>query len=256
MKKRILSLILFIVISSLLCVSASAESGISFYIPKCGNKRPELPKEEKIILEYDGYYLNPNVNDDAEDKVIYLTFDLGYVNDNARSVVETLREKNVNACFFILDHVALHETELLKEMKNDGHLIGNHTKNHKDMTKVSAETMAKNLSDLEKIYEEKTGNKLDKYFRFPEGKFSEETLKTARSLGYKTIFWSFAYPDWDNNKQPDPEASVKKILGNTHNGEIILLHPTSKTNATILPRLIDSWREMGYRFGTLDELTA
>jgi peptidoglycan-N-acetylmuramic acid deacetylase len=95
-----------------------------------------------------------------------------------------------------------------------------------------------------------------KYFRFPEGRYSEDALKTVYDLGYKSIFWSFAYADWDNNRQPDPEKAIKKVLENTHNGAVILLHPTSATNAEILPTLIKEWRAQGYTFGTLDDLVA
>jgi peptidoglycan-N-acetylmuramic acid deacetylase len=124
------------------------------------------------------------------------------------------------------------------------------------MTSVSREEMIKNLTDLEKIYEEKTGNSLSKSFRFPEGRFNKESIEVASELGYKTVFWSLAYADWDNERQPDAEKSIKLLLDNTHNGAIVLLHPTSKTNALILPKLIQSWRKMGYRFGTLDELVS
>ena len=122
------------------------------------------------------------------------------------------------------------------------------------MTAVSREEMIKNLTDLEKIYEEKTGKSLAKFFRFPEGRFNKETVEVASTLGYKTVFWSLAYADWDNDRQPNPDKSIKLLLDNTHNGAVVLLHPTSKTNTLILQRLIKSWREKGYRFGTLDEL--
>ena len=111
------------------------------------------------------------------------------------------------------------------------------------------------IDKLEKICKENTGITLDKYFRFPEGKYSIESLKCVNNLGYKTIFWSFGYADWDNDNQPSESYAIKKILSNTHNGAVILLHPTSSTNAKILPVLIDAWRDEGYRFGTLDELT-
>ena len=141
-------------------------------------------------------------------------------------------------------------------MISEGHTVCNHTKNHKDLTKLTEEEIKQDLLSLEKVYEEKTGDMLAKYFRFPEGKYDEKSLKTISCLGYKTIFWSFAYADWDNGNQPPVDSSIKKIIDNTPNGEVILLHPNSATNATILPTLIDKWREMGYKFGTLDELTA
>ena len=121
---------------------------------------------------------------------------------------------------------------------------------------MNSEQISKNLTDLEKIYEQKTGKRMSRYFRFPEGKYSMDALREVEKLGYKSIFWSLAYEDWDNEKQPNPDYALKKLLSNTHNGAIILLHPTSETNALILPRLIDEWRGMGYEFGTLDQLTS
>lgn len=254
MMKRLICFLTAVILTALFSVTAAADTGKNYYIPRANGSTPELPKEERDILEYDGYYRDCRFTNESSDKVIYLTFDMGYVNENARSIVKTLRENGVSATFFILDHVACTEAELLKEMKADGHVIGNHTTNHKDMTKCSCEEMKKNLLSLEEHYKENTGYDLDKFFRFPEGRYSTECLKTAQSLGYKTVFWSFAYADWDNNRQPDKEASVKKILTNTHNGEIVLLHPTSKTNAEILGTLIAEWKNMGYRFATVAEL--
>ena len=141
-------------------------------------------------------------------------------------------------------------------MSDEGHLVCNHTKRHRDLTGCTREEIESDLSALEAIYTEKTGLSLAKYFRFPEGKYSKEALESVKSLGYKTVFWSFAYADWDNKRQPSPEFAKTKILSNTHNGAVILLHPNSKTNALILSELIDEWRNMGYSFGTLDELTA
>jgi peptidoglycan-N-acetylmuramic acid deacetylase len=115
-------------------------------------------------------------------------------------------------------------------------------------------TFERELKDLSRVCLERTGREMAKYYRPPEGRFSENNLKWAQEMGYRTIFWSFAYADWDNSKQPSADAAMKKILENTHNGAIILLHPTSKTNADILPALIKEWRMMGYEFGTLDEL--
>ena len=131
----------------------------------------------------------------------------------------------------------------------------------KDLSRIQAVSLAEkneivsDLQALENLYREYTGNEMAKYFRFPEGKYSENALKTVYEMGYKTVFWSFAYEDWDNSKQPSKEYAIKKILDNTHNGAIILLHPTSDTNAQILPTLISKWKSMGYSFGTLDELS-
>lgn len=256
--KRILAVLCMLsLLFSAFCFSGSAEGkAIGFYIPRAGGKRPRLPAEEAIIEKHGGYYIDRHVDDDSERRVLYLTFDAGYENGNVKKILDTLAAEDVPAAFFVLDHLILENTDLVCRMQKEGHLVCNHTKNHKDMTKCTKEEMKKNLTDLEKLCEEKTGCALAKYFRFPEGRFNEDALVTAEELGYRTVFWSFAYADWDNGKQPDPARAKKKILENTHNGEVILLHPTSATNAEILPELIREWKAMGYTFGTLDELTA
>ena len=258
MKIKILSLI--ILMFMLVNVGTSAESkdsyscGVNWYVRRSGNKRPEISEEQKVIEKYDGYYIDKKLGDDSSKKRIYLTFDAGYENGNISKVLDVLKEKNVSAAFFILNHLVLSNTELVKRMACEGHLVCNHTKDHCDITKLESDDIIKNLSSLEKVYEEKTGMKRAKYFRFPEGRYSEKSLKTIKDLGYKTVFWSFGYADWDNENQPDIQYAIDKIISNTHNGEVILLHPTSETNAKILGELIEKWREMGYSFGTLDEL--
>jgi len=140
---------------------------------------------------------------------------------------------------------------------NDGHIVANHTAKHKDITKFATkEELKKELESLEKLYFEKTGFIMPKYFRCPEGKFNENSMRYLNELGYKTIFWSFAYADWDNNNQMTKEAAKEKILSNIHNGAILLLHPTSKTNAEIMEDIVIELKARGYRFGTLDELIA
>ena len=145
--------------------------------------------------------------------------------------------------------------DLILRMFNEGHLVCNHTYRHDPMTGKSPEEIDAELSKLEQTCLDFTGHELSKYYRPPEGKFTEETLNAVNDLGYKTIFWSFAYADWDNNAQPSEVSAIKKILDNTHNGEIMLLHPTSSTNAKILGQIIDTLIGEGYRFGTLDELS-
>lgn len=253
MKRCMIALTGMILCMAFLVPHASAQE-CRWYVRYNGKKQPHLPKEVTFGECDDVYWIDRNHGDDCEEKVIYLTFDAGYENGNVEKILDTLKAENVHGAFFILAHPVLKNTDLVKRMKEEGHLVCNHTKNHKNMTEVSAEEMKKNLTDLEKIYHEKTGYDLDKYFRFPEGEYNGDCLAVAKELGYKTVFWSFGYADWDNAKQPDPEKARKKILENTHNGEVILLHPTSETNAQILPELIRAWREAGFRFGTLDEL--
>ena len=140
-------------------------------------------------------------------------------------------------------------------MADEGHLVCNHTYTHKDMTGKNVVLLEGELCRLETACKDLCGVEVAKYFRPPEGKFDTAMLEEAQRLGYKTVFWSFAYADWDNQKQPDTEAAKKKVLDNIHNGAVILLHPTSATNAAILPDIIASLKSQGYRFGTLHELT-
>ncbi len=214
---------------------------------------PPLDPQMKFIENYGGYYLDKNASDDK--KVIYLTFDAGYENGNVKTIVDVLKEKNVTGAFFVLENLVKTSPELIKEMAANGNLVCNHTASHKDMTKVKDESeFVSELKKLETVLKDTAGVECAPYYRPPEGRFNEQNLKWASSLGYKTVMWSFAYVDWDNNNQMSPESAIKKVLDGTHNGEVILLHPTSSTNAEIIGALIDEWRKAGYSFGTLDEL--
>ena len=227
---------------------AAAES-VSWYCPhETDGKRPSAPPEMAYLTEHGGHFLG------EDEPVIFLTFDAGYENGNVEKILDVLKEENVPGAFFILENLCRRNPELVQRMAAEGHLVCNHTAKHPDMSKKSRAEFGAELKAMEDAYRELTGTEIARYYRPPEGRFSRENLDWARELGYDTILWSYAYADWDNDRQPDPEASVGKILAGTHNGEVILLHPTSATNARILPRLIRSWKEMGYRFGTLDEL--
>ena len=167
-----------------------------------------------------------------------------------------MRSENVTGAFFILENLIDKDPELVCRMAEEGHIVANHTSRHRDMTKVdSIEEFSAELEALNTCYKKLTGREMAKYYRPPEGRFDERSLSFAKELGYKTIFWSFAYADWDNQKQPSASAAKAKILENIHNGAVILLHPTSATNAEILPDIIKTLKAEGYRFGTLDELT-
>ena len=154
-----------------------------------------------------------------------------------------------------MENLVKRNPELVKRMADEGHLICNHTASHCDMSKITEkESFFEELEKLNKICKESLDIEVSKFYRPPEGRYSELNLKHATELGYKTIFWSFAYADWDNNEQLAPEAAINKILAGTHNGEILLLHPTSSTNAAILDDLITHWKSEGFRFGSLEEL--
>ena len=202
------------------------------------------------LKQYDAAYLG-----DPSEKVIYLTFDAGYENGCTAKILDTLQKHNVKAAFFLVGNYIEKNADLVRRMAEEGHTVGNHTMHHPDMSKLKdKEAFAKELQDLEELYREKTGEQLPKYYRPPQGIYSEENLKMAKELGYKTVFWSLAYVDWNNDSQPTHEEAFAKLLPRIHPGAVVLLHSTSQTNAEILDDLLTKWAQMGYRFGTLDEL--
>ncbi len=228
----------------------------SWYIMrKSDHSTPPLAPEFSFIEDYGGFYADIEA-EASGDRVLYLTFDAGYENGNIERILDTLKEKGVTGAFFILDNMIDAFPSLVLRMRDEGHLVCNHTSDHHDMSAVTDRgEFAAELDSLNEKYRALTGEDIAPYYRPPEGKFSELNLKFASELGYNTIFWSLAYADWDNNAQPSREYAIKKLTDNTHSGAVILLHPTSSTNADILGEMIDIWRADGYRFGTLDELT-
>ncbi len=242
--------------SVVLCLSCFAANAHNWYcVRNAEHKQPNAAPELRFVENYGGFYVDKKYGDDAEDKVIYLTFDAGYENGNVEKILDVMREENVKGAFFILSNLIKKNPELVKRMADEGHTVCNHTSTHKDMSTVSSvDEFRAETEALESLYTELTGYTMPKYFRYPEGRFSEQSMKYADELGYKSIFWSFAYADWDNAKQPSSQAAKKKIMDNIHNGEVMLLHPTSATNAAILGDVIRELKAQGYRFGTLDEL--
>ena len=218
--------------------------------------QPTVGSDISFVEELGGYYIDRNHSSMQDgDKVIYLTFDAGYENGNVSKILDVLKEKEVPAAFFVLGNLIKHDTELVKRMADEGHLVCNHTVRHKDMTKMTDAEFLAELGELEQIYQDAIGHEMARYYRPPEGRFDRDNLSCANENGYQTIFWSFAYPDWDNAKQMPPERAKKIIFDNIHNGEVMLLHPTSETNASILGDVIDELLGQGFRFGTLHELT-
>lgn len=204
----------------------------------------------KELKEYDAYYV-----EDTDEKVIYLTFDAGFENGNTEPILDALKKHDAKATFFIVGHYLETAPDLIKRMVEEGHTVGNHTYNHPDMSKISDQTaFTKEIQDVEDLYEEITGEKMKKYYRPPQGKYSTTNLEMAKELGYHTFFWSLAYVDWYQDDQPTHEEAYNKLLKRIHPGAIVLLHSTSQTNGEIMDELLTKWEEMGYTFGTLDEL--
>ena len=235
-------------------ISANAQNSSSWYFKRNGNLQPILDESQEIIYKYNGFYLDRAHGDDSDDKVLYLTFDVGYENGNVEKILDALKAENVSAAFFVLSNFVYKNTDLIFRMIDENHLVCNHTSKHLNIAEASSEKSVESIKRLEEVFKEKTGEQIAPFFRFPEGKYNEESLKLVDELGYKSVFWSLAYADWDDCKQQSAEKAMKLLLDNTHNGAIVLLHPTSSTNAEILPQLLKAWKNMGYRFGTLSEI--
>ena len=211
---------------------------------------PVGPASGAQLGQYDAVYLG-----DVSQKKIYLTFDAGYENGCTAKILDILKEQEVKAAFFLVGNYMEQNADLVRRMVAEGHTVGNHTMHHPDMSKLKDKaTFSKELSDLEGIYKEITGQTMEKYYRPPQGTYSQENLEMAKELGYKTVFWSLAYVDWNNDRQPTAEYSFSKLLPRIHNGAVVLLHSTSQTNAEILSELLTKWKSMGYTFGTVEEL--
>lgn len=194
---------------------------------------------------------------DTSEKRLYLTFDAGYENGNTPAILEALKKHNVKATFFVVGHYLETAPELVKQMTEEGHTVGNHTYHHYDMSKISEpEHFREEMETVEEKYEEITGQKMTKFYRPPQGKYSQENLKQAKELGYHTFFWSLAYVDWKQDAQPSHEEAFSKLMSRVHPGAVVLLHSTSSTNAEILDELLTRWEKEGYSFGTLEEMIA
>jgi len=221
--------------------------GLSFHGE---NLPPQGPAGAAQLARYDAAYLG-----DATQKVIYLTFDAGYENGCTEKILDTLKKHEVSAAFFLVGNYIEKNADLVRRMVEEGHIVGNHTMHHPDMSKLSDfDAFSAELTGLEKLFKDTTGKDLPKYYRPPQGIYSEENLKMAQKLGYRTVFWSLAYADWNNDAQPTKEQAFSKLLPRIHNGAVVLLHSTSATNAEILDELLTKWKDMGYTFGTLEEL--
>jgi peptidoglycan-N-acetylmuramic acid deacetylase len=205
----------------------------------------------EYLRQFDSWYCGP-----AQDKVIYLTFDAGYENGFTPTILDVLAAHDAPAAFFLVGNYLKTSPDLVRRMVAEGHIVGNHTSTHPDMSRITDfESFKAELEKLETDFSAVTGTDLPKYYRPPQGKFSEANLKNAKQLGYKTIFWSVAYVDWYVDNQPTKEQAFDKLIPRTHPGAVVLLHSTSKTNSEILDELLTSWEDQGYRFGSLDELT-
>ena len=253
-KRDLLILLLALAVAVTVTISVFAGSaletgswGLSFRqegMPPIGNAGKDQ------LARYDAAYIG-----NTDEKVLYLTFDAGYENGCTAQILDVLKANDVPAAFFLVGNYIEKNPDLVRRMVQEGHTVGNHTMHHYDMSKLSDKAaFSKELTGLEELYKQTVGAEMPKYYRPPQGIYSEENLKMAQELGYKTVFWSLAYVDWNNDSQPTAEQAFAKLLPRTHNGAVVLLHSTSKTNAQILNELLGKWKAGGYRFGTVEEL--
>lgn len=231
-------------------VSANASSHNWYYKPRTDGGQPTLADDAPFISNYKTLMIG-----NAAQKKIYLTFDAGFDNGNTALILDTLQEKSAPATFFLTGHFMDSQPDLVKRMVTEGHIVGNHTVNHKNLAQATSKALYQSeLGGLEAKYTAITGQKMSIYMRPPEGTYSENMLSILNEMNYVPVFWSFAYKDWIEGEQPAQGAAIDTILSRTHPGAVILLHSTSATNAAIMGDIIDRWRMDGYEICSLDAL--
>ncbi len=227
--------------------SQAVNWGLSFPEP---GQTPVGNAAQDYLQQFGAYYVG-----DCSQPVIYLTFDAGFENGCTAQILDVLKKHQVPAAFFLVGSYIREQPELVQRMAAEGHIVGNHTNTHPDMSAISDPTAFQaELAAVEQAYQDLTGQPMPKFYRPPQGKYSEDNLQQAQQLGYNTIFWSLAYVDWYEDDQPTKEEAFAKLLPRIHPGAIVLLHSTSATNADILDELLTEWEKMGYSFKSLAEL--
>lgn len=265
MKRRVFILLLIPMLLLSACVSRGGEEGdteqvaqgteydntkIGWGLKKVKGEQPEVPAQwQELLKRYDGYYLG-----NTTEKYLYLTFDEGYENGYTAQILDVLKKTQTPAAFFVTGPYLKTEGALIKRMVEEGHIVGNHTVNHPSMPDVASdEKLRAELQELDDSFFELTGKHMQ-FMRPPRGEFSERTLALTKELGYKSIFWSSAYADWDVQKQRGTEYAVQQVTEQFHNGAILLLHAVSKDNANGLEEIINRAKQQGYTFKSLEDL--
>lgn len=218
------------------------------------NENHQTPEVSDYIdlSKYDAYYVNPK----CKKKKIFLTFDCGYENGFTPKILYVLKKQKIVAAFFVTKPFIREGRELVRRMKKEGHIVGNHTVHHKSMPTLSDRDNKQEIIDCAEYCKEATGYEMDHFIRPPMGEYNEKTLKLTKSMGYKTIFWSMAYVDFDVNKQPGKQYVVEHFKKYTHNGAIPLMHNVSQSNAEALDEVIMNLKKEGYQFESLKKLSS
>ncbi len=238
--------------ASLPMPKAHADGTFHFGFKKSENGQPPSIDQEgfKGLLSRYGAVFTGNMSAPE----LYLTFDNGYENGYTAGILDVLKAKQVPAIFFVTGHYIKTQPELLKRMAQEGHLIGNHSWSHPDMSVISAEQIKQELDKVKEQVLPLTGQKEMKYLRTPRGIFNERSLAVSKQLGYTNVFWSVAYKDWDTASQKGAQYAFDKVMAQLHPGAVILLHSVSSDNARALGRIIDAAKAKGYQFKSLDEM--
>lgn len=245
---RILTIVLAMLLGQ--ATMASADGTYHFGFKKSVNGQPPSIDEEgfKSLLKQRGAIFTG----DPAVKELYLTFDNGYEQGYTGKILDVLKEKQVPAIFFVTGHYIRTEPELLKRMAQEGHLIGNHSWSHPDMSQISAERIQKELNQVKDEVKALTGQQEMRYLRVPRGIFNAQSLAVSQGLGYTNVFWSVAYRDWEPKHQKGWEYAYKNVMAQLHPGAVILLHSVSKDNTEALAKIIDDAKSKGYEFKSLD----
>ncbi|RBW68148.1 delta-lactam-biosynthetic de-N-acetylase [Bacillus taeanensis] len=254
--KTVIKAIVLMLIGQLMVTNACLATNYSnekydWYFKRSKGNEPATtePEYQKLLDENGGIFIG-NTNE----KVLYLTFDNGYENGYTEPILDILKEKKVPAAFFVTGHYLDDQPKLIKRMVEEGHIVGNHSWSHPDLTNVGDEKLKAELDKVKQKFTEMTGVKEMNYLRPPRGVFSERTLALSNQLGYTNVFWSLAYKDWETNKQKGWKYAYDNILKQVHPGSILLLHTVSKDNAEALEKVIDELRKQGYTFKSLNDL--
>lgn len=224
---------------------SSSASGWGF--KKNKGSAPDIPKKTtELLKKYNAVYMGS-----PDEKTLYLTFDEGYENGYTAQILDVLKKTETPAAFFVTGPYLKKETELIQRMLDEGHIVGNHTVNHPNLAKCTPEKAASEIRELADVFKEAYGQDM-RYMRPPEGEYSEQVLALACDMGYRTVFWSFAYKDWDVKIQKGADYAFNSTVPYLHSGAVILLHAVSKDNAAALERIINSAKEQGFVFKSLD----
>ncbi len=214
---------------------------------------PPSAQEEINLRDYDAWYVNTELK--KGEKPVYLTFDCGYENGYTAGMLDVLLKHKAPAAFFLCKHFIEDQTELVKRMKKEGHIVGNHTANHICMPEADERTIREEIANNASYMKEVTGYDMDHFFRPPKGEYSERTLQITKDMGYTTVFWSLAYPDYDVDNQPGADYVIERFRRYIHPGAIPLIHNISESNAKALDTVLTNLEAEGYTFRSLEDLS-